>query len=286
MKIYHLPLCCLLVLLQLSCINEHKPANDHIKISDNGVNIAYTDTGKGDTALLLVHGWGLNKGYWTSQVNYFSKRFRVIAIDLPGFGESGKNRTVWNTEAYGRDVDSVIAQLHLNKVILVGHSMAGNIILQAAVNANGHVIGLVGVDNFKGVGHAETEQDKKDYAIAIDQMRHHFKPFATQYFNQALFYKTTADTIKKRILGDITKADSVIATDCMVEDNFDEVKQLQAVKKKLYLINSDYTPTDTTGLVSNHILCQIYYIHATGHFPMVEKPQEFNTALTDIIKQL
>src|ERR1700712_4580987 len=225
MRLIYLPLFYLLTLLQVSCNNATKTDNAPVKISDQGVNISYSDSGKGDTTLLLVHGWCLNKGYWTSQVNHFGKKYRVIAIDLPGFGESGKNRAVWNTEAFGRDVDSVISQLHLTKVILVGHSMAGNIVLQAAVNANDHVIGLIGVDNFKGVGHTATEQNKKDYAIAIEQMRHHFTSFATQYFNQALFYKTTADTIKKRILRDITKADSVIATDCLAEDNFNGVKQ-------------------------------------------------------------
>src|SRR6201986_3265220 len=62
-------------------------------ISDNGVKIAYTDTGKSDTTLLFVHGWCLNKRFWANQAKYFGKRYRVVAIDLPGFGESGRNRT-------------------------------------------------------------------------------------------------------------------------------------------------------------------------------------------------
>jgi pimeloyl-ACP methyl ester carboxylesterase len=280
---------CILSVLQFSCSNKHKgsTANDKpIKISDQGVNIAYSDSGKGDTTLLFVHGWGLNRSYWSNQANYFNKKYRVITIDLPGFGQSGKNRAVWNTEAYGRDVDTVISQLHLKNVVLIGHSMAGDIVLQAAVNAPDKVIGLVGVDNFKNMGHIATPQEKKEYTVTINEMKHHFKQVATQWFNQNLFYKTTADSIKMRILNDITKADSVIATACIQDDNFDEAKQLISSKKKLYLINSDYAPTDTTGFKTNHIPYQVFYIHATGHFPMVEKPKEFNTALSDILAKL
>ncbi|MDB5143182.1 MAG: Pimeloyl-ACP methyl ester carboxylesterase [Mucilaginibacter sp.] len=284
-----LPIICVIALQQSSCNSNSKDSTvtqSPIKISDQGVNIAYSDTGKGDTTLLFVHGWGINRSYWSNQVNFFSKKYRVVTIDLPGFGESGKNRAVWNTEAYGKDMDSVITQLNLKNVVVVGHSMAGHIILQAAINEPVKVIGMVGVDNFKGVGHIETPEDKKGYAVAMNELKHHFKQFATQWFNQQLFYKTTADTIKKRILNDITKADSVIAVAAIDDDGFDEAKKLAASKKKLYLINSDYTSTDTTGLKSNHIPFKVYYIHATGHFPMVEKPKEFNTALSDILTKL
>jgi pimeloyl-ACP methyl ester carboxylesterase len=289
MKSLILPIICIIALQQYSCNNgpkDSKANNTPVKVFDKGVNIVYSDSGKGDTTLLFVHGWGINRSYWLDQINFFNKKYRVVAIDLPGFGESGKNRSVWNTDAYGKDVDSVITQLNLKNVVLIGHSMAGHIILQAAINEPDKVIGMVGIDNFKSVGAIETEQDKKGYAVAMNELKHHFKPFATQWFNQQLFYKTTADTIKKRILNDIGKADSLIAVAAIEDDGFDEVKKLAVAKKKLYLINSDYTPTDTTGFKNNHIPYQLLYIHATGHFPMVEKPQEFNTALSDILNKL
>src|ERR1700743_2011859 len=101
----------LLLISQIACNNsvkESKTAENPVKVSDNGVNIAYSDTGKGDTTLLFVHGWAINRSYWSNQVSCFNKRYRVVTIDLPGFGQSGKNRNVWNTDAYGKDIDSVI----------------------------------------------------------------------------------------------------------------------------------------------------------------------------------
>ncbi|WP_426667288.1 alpha/beta fold hydrolase [Mucilaginibacter sp. McL0603] len=116
MKASILSAICILSVLQFSCnskSNKSTTADKPIKISNEGVNIVYSDSGNGDTTLLFVHGWGINRSYWSNQVNYFSKKYRVVTIDLPGFGQSGKNRNIWNTEAYGLDLDTVISQLHL-----------------------------------------------------------------------------------------------------------------------------------------------------------------------------
>jgi pimeloyl-ACP methyl ester carboxylesterase len=260
-----------------------------IAVYNDGVNIAYTDTGKSDTTLLFVHGWCINKSYWTNQAVYFGKRYRVVAIDLPGFGQSGKNRNQWNTLAFSKDVDSVIRQLKLKKVILIGHSMSGDVVLQAAVDNPKQVIGLVVVDIFKNVGKdgVQTEQAKKEYAAAIDSLKHHFKKIAFDYFNQALFYTTTTAAVKKRVLNDVAHVDTVIAAACMEpNDDFNEVTKLKAIKTKLYLINSDVEPTDTIHLATNKIPFKLLYIHATGHFPMIEKPQQFNMLLDNAIADI
>ncbi|WP_158991262.1 alpha/beta fold hydrolase [Mucilaginibacter sp. L196] len=260
--------------------------SEHKDVDDQGVNIAYTDTGKGDTTLLFVHGWCINKSYWSNQVAYFSKRYRVVAFDMPGFGGSGKNRTDWSTYAYGRDVDSVISQLKLTNVILIGHSMAGDIVLEAAIN-NPKVIGLVGIDNFKNVGHIENAASKKDFADAIAVLKHNFKSVAVPYFKQDLFSKTTSTAIQARVLNDVAHADTTIAAAALEQGNsFDELAKLHQVKMKLYLINSDVHPAGTTGLIRNKIPYQLLYIHGTGHFPMIEAPADFNLLLEKVIRDI
>ncbi|MDB5151868.1 MAG: hypothetical protein JWR54_619 [Mucilaginibacter sp.] len=256
-------------------------------VKDQGVKIDYTDTHIGDTTLLFVHGWCINKTYWSNQVAYFKKQYRVVTIDLPGFGKSGKNRNAWNTKAFGKDVTAIVTQLKLKNVILIGHSMAGDIIVQAAKNTPEQVIGLIGVDNFKsvGVGGVPSKQDSDGYKKAVDSLRHDFKKIAFEYFNQDLFYKTTSSAIKKRILNDVAHADPNIASDCMEQDNFDEAQELLKTRKKLCLINSDVKPTNSTGLKRKNIPFQIWYIHATGHFPMIEKPKEFNVLLSQAIRK-
>ncbi|TSD67244.1 alpha/beta hydrolase [Inquilinus sp. KBS0705] len=289
-KVYSIALCCIL----FACTNH--PAGNNasssktkVDIVSNNVHIAYTDSGTGDTTLLFVHGWIINKGYWSNQIDHFNKKYRVVAIDLPGFGQSGKNRKVWTTKAYGEDIKAVIDQLHLKNVILIGHSMSGDIVLQGAIDAGNNVIGLVGVDNFKGPGvpqTGDTVKAKKEYDEAVTAMKKDFVAFATSYFNQDLFYKTTADSIRKRILADVKRADPAIAIATITQDNFDEAAKLIEANKKLYMINSDYQPTDTSGLVRKKIPYKLLTIHATGHFPMIEKPNEFNTALENVIADL
>ncbi|MGY4537350.1 pimeloyl-ACP methyl ester carboxylesterase [Mucilaginibacter sp. UYNi724] len=290
MKILRLSLLLFVCPFVFACNSPHKKINLTSKVSliSNGVRIDYTDTGRGDTTLLFVHGWAINKTYWADQVAHFGKRYRVVTIDLPGFGKSGKNRTKWNTAAYGQDIKNVMNQLGLKNVILVGHSMAGSIVLQGAVDAPENVIALVGVDNFKSVGiaSADSVKDKQEYAKAISAMKKNFKAVAFDWFNQGLFYKTTSKAIKVRILNDVAHTDSTIAIATQEWDNFNDAAMLLKAKKKLFLINSDYQPTDTTGLVAKKIPYKLLIIHDTGHFPMVEKPQEFNKLLDQVIAGL
>lgn len=262
----------------------NKKADSITTVHNGGVNIAYIDTGKSDTTLLFVHGWGINKEYWSNQIAHFGKRFRVVVIDLPGFGQSGKNRDKWGTDEYAADIDSTIAQLHLKTVILVGHSMAGDIVLQAAINNPHKVIAVVGVDNFNGVGGQTTAADKKAFEGAIAEMRKNFKSAVTEYFTKDLFSKTTPEAVKKRVLDDALSADSVIATNAMEQGTgFDELAKLQEYCKKLYLINSDVHPTETKALNAAKIPYKLLITKGTGHYSFIETPDDFNKDLDEVI---
>ena len=305
---------CFFIFVEFSCRNAPSDtagiqpvAGDKADIDDQGVHIDYTDSwggsgrqggggasdgkdgdrgagvGRGDTTLLFIHGWCINKTYWSGQVAYFGKRYRVVTMDLPGFGLSGKNRNEWTSQAYGRDVDTLMSKLNCAHVILVGHSMAGDIILEAALHARGRVIGLVGVDNFKGVGQVADSLSKAEEATAINELKHHFKAMVTEYFSQSLFSKTTDSAIRKRVLGDVLQADTAVAIACQEQPDYNEAAALKAMKMPLHLISSDVTPTDTAGFRNNGIPFQIKYIHGSGHFPMVEEPAKFNALLEQTI---
>ena len=255
-------------------------------IGNDGVKIDYTDSGKGDTVLFFVHGWGINKSYWENQVNFFKDKYRVITIDLPGYGASGKNRNSWRVQDFGGDIDSVIYQLDLRNVVLVGHSMSGDIVVEAALHAPDRVITVVGVDNFKNFGEIPTAEAKKFYALVVDSMRHDFKNIVTRYFNEQLFYRTTDSSIRSRVMNDIFSGDSTIAIATMADNNYDELANVIALKKKIHLINSDVTPTDSTGFKKNNVPFDIKYIHETGHYPMIEKSAAFNEALEKIMQEI
>jgi pimeloyl-ACP methyl ester carboxylesterase len=288
-QLFYIAAAILLSYTIISCHNGNRPADvirtDSVTaIHNNGVNIAFTDTGTSDTTLLFVHGWAINKSYWSNQVAYFGKRYRVVTIDLPGFGKSGKNRDKWGTPQYASDVDSVIKELDLKKVILVGHSMAGDIVLQAAIDNPERVIGIVGVDNFKNAGKPEDPKAKEEMATAIAQLRQNFMGVALQWFNTQLFSATTSPDIKKRILDDVARADTTIAVNALEQgQGFDELVKLAEANKTLHLINSDVTPTDTSYIIAQKLRVHVYYTKGTGHFAMIEAPDEFNKDLDMVI---
>jgi pimeloyl-ACP methyl ester carboxylesterase len=65
-----------------------------------------------------------------------------------------------------------------------------------------------------------------------------------------------------------------------------ERESLGELKQKLYLINSDATPTNVEGLGKTGVDYEVNYIHATGHYPMVEKPDEFNKIMFRVLNEI
>src|SRR6478735_8344004 len=140
------------IIIFFAACNSGDESSHPVEVKNGITPIAYSKTGEGDTALVFVHGWGINKEYWKSQVDVFSKRYTVVTIDLGGQGASGKERSSYKVEDFSNDVMAVLDSLNLNKVILVGHSMGGDIILNVAYTIPERVVGFIGIDNFKDVG--------------------------------------------------------------------------------------------------------------------------------------
>jgi pimeloyl-ACP methyl ester carboxylesterase len=131
-------------------------AQDHIALSSDGVPIHYDVQGSGTIALVFVHGWCCNRGHWAGQLDHFTPHYTLVTIDLAGHGASGRDRTRWNMPSFGRDVTAVVEQLGLEQVVLIGHSMGGLVIVEAARRLPSAVIGLVGVDTWRNVEQIRT----------------------------------------------------------------------------------------------------------------------------------
>lgn len=281
----------LLFILVTSCGDSQNTSNtkvaDKIKVENQGVNIDYDDSRVGDTTLLFVHGWNIDKSYWEHQGTFFSPKYRVVAPDLPGFGRSGKNRKGWTVEEYGKDITAVLTQLDLKNVILVGHSMSGAIVIEAALKNPSRVIGVVGVDNFTNIGAVQSPQEREDVANAYKALRTNYKQVTLQYANQALFSPSTDSSVRKRVINDFVNADSVIAVDCLEQnDQYPLSERIKSLKKVLYLINSDRAGTDTLAFKKSKVPYYLFNIGPTGHYPMIEKPHEFNLLLQEAIYKM
>ncbi len=88
------------------------------------INISFTDSGEGTTVVLL-HGFLENKKMWKEYVDLFSKKNRVITIDLLGHGETDSLGYVHEMEDNANVVNEVLNHLNIKKAIILGHSMGG-----------------------------------------------------------------------------------------------------------------------------------------------------------------
>lgn len=100
-----------------------------MKIKIRDYNINYIDEGKGK-AVLLLHGWGCNLQSFTNLINLLKTKYRVLAIDYPGFGESDMLKTSFCIDDYVDIVIDFLKELKIKEVILIGHSYGGRIIIK------------------------------------------------------------------------------------------------------------------------------------------------------------
>ncbi len=96
--------------------------------ANDGVRLNYEDTGRGKP-VVLIHGGGLSKGWWSKQIPVLGRRFRVIAADTRGNGRSDKTPWGHRTARYAMDVREIIETLGLHEVTLVGWSIGARTVL-------------------------------------------------------------------------------------------------------------------------------------------------------------
>lgn len=110
--------------------------------------VAYTDSGEGD-AVVFLHGVGATKRCWAAQVHTLSSRFRCIALDYRGYGESDVPPPAEiSRESFARDVAAVMDAAGLETAVLCGNSLGGVVALEFYKQFPQRVRSLILVDSF------------------------------------------------------------------------------------------------------------------------------------------
>jgi pimeloyl-ACP methyl ester carboxylesterase len=252
--------------------------------SADGIPIAYQVKGKGDIALVFVHGWCCNKGFWDAQVPYFSKHYQVVTLDLAGHGESGSNRKEWTMQAYGHDVAAVVKKLELKKVILLGHSMGGPVIAEAARLLPKQVIGLVAVDTFINV---EQKFPKEQFDQLMAPMRKDFAKGTESFLRTWMFTpKTDAKLVEKivKVMSSAPPEVGIRSFEGMFKQ--DLLAVLKEVKVPIRCINADKLPTNIEAGKRHAVSFAVKIMKGVGHFLHMEDPETFNRLLEETVKEL
>lgn len=111
------------------------------RIQYKGKKIFFRDKGKGN-AIVLLHGFLENQSMWDYFVKKLSAEYRVITIDLPGFGKSESFGRIHLMEQMAVCVNRVLKECAVNKCLLLGHSMGGYVTLAFASKYPGKLKGF------------------------------------------------------------------------------------------------------------------------------------------------
>jgi pimeloyl-ACP methyl ester carboxylesterase len=146
----------------------------------SGITVGYDDVGSGGNALLLVHGHPFDRSMWQPQVETFarSSRWRVIAPDLRGYGESSVVPGKTTFDAFAADIAALLDHLRIQNVVLGGLSMGGQIVMEFCRLYPERVRGILLAATFSK---AETDEGKKNRAIMADRLlREGMEPYAEE----------------------------------------------------------------------------------------------------------
>ncbi|VTT98855.1 3-oxoadipate enol-lactonase OS=Marinobacter sp. EN3 GN=Q673_10665 PE=4 SV=1: Abhydrolase_6 [Gemmataceae bacterium] len=263
-----------------------EPVKKTVKASD-GLSIACDIRGKGDTALVFLHGWGGDREYWKHQADAFAADYTVVTLDQAGHGASGKERKVWTVEALAGDVESVVKDLKLKRVVLVGHSMGGSVALLAAKKLPGTVVAVVGVDTLQDAEMKRPDDTVKSLTAGLE------KDFKVTVGGMAAgLLSEKSDAKLKEWIGEKAASREPAIAIALIKDLFalDQKKAFKEAGVPVRCVNSSggfpfFTPTavETNKKYADY---DAVTIPDVGHYPMLEKPKEFNDKLRDVLKRL
>ncbi|HEY5565918.1 MAG TPA: alpha/beta hydrolase [Gammaproteobacteria bacterium] len=251
--------------------------------SVDGIAIHSSAVGTGPT-IVFVHGWTCDSSSWVGQVPAFASEYRVITLDLPGHGQSQSPRDgKFSMDLFARAVEAVRADANAERIVLVGHSMGVPVIRRYALSYPDRVAGLVAVDgplDMRGPPPSQLSQGPppmtgpEGLATRESLIRTMFVPETPVALQEQILSMmlgapetTAAGAMAAMFDPSIRSADVVQAPALAIYAGTARVPDAQATKE----IFPNYESTQVAG---------------TGHFLMMEKPEEFNRLLTAFLERI
>jgi len=256
-----------------------------LALTPDSVHIDYRVWGKGEPAVVLIHGWACDAAYWHAQIDALKSKYTVVAVNLAGHGGSERNRTDWSMGNYGEDVATVVRQLKNRQIVLVGHSMGGDVALEASRRIGDRVIGIIAVDSLKSIGLPPMPAKEIEHQLA--PFRENFIEATRNYVTDKLFEKGADPTLVQKVAYDMSlepPAVGVASLQSLLQMDFSKV--LPDIHIPVLAINSDLGATDAARISKSLPGFKVDVVEHTGHFLMMEAPDRFNPVLAKDIESL
>jgi pimeloyl-ACP methyl ester carboxylesterase len=249
----------------------------------DGLSIHSSSVGTGP-AIVFVHGWTCDSSSWAGQVPGFTKEYRVITLDLPGHGQSDSPKDgKFSMDLFARAVEAVRAEAGAERIVLVGHSMGAPVIRQYARSYPNRVAGLVAVDgplDMRGFPPPQLGQAPPPVS-GPDGLK------AREGMIRSMFVAATPVTLQEQILSMMLNAPEATAAGAMAAMFDPAIRWTDVIRAPALSVYAGTAQVPdaakTKELFPNHEATQIA---GTGHFLMMEKPEEFNRVLTAFLDKI
>jgi len=252
--------------------------------SADGVAIHYEVHGAGEPTLVLVHGWTNSRGIWGEHPQTLARHHRVVALDLAGHGASGAERTTWSMDAFGEDVAAVVERLGLERVVLVGFSMGGAVVLEAAERMPERTAGIVFIDTFHDPGMAP--------ANTADQMEATFRAnWGDTAFLRAFALTPDAPDSLVRYLAGMMPAQPhehwfAIMRGFQSWMANQREPTLQGIRAPVAAINTTSRPTNVEPMRAYAPAFTVDTLHGVGHAGiLLQRVEDFDAHLLAIVER-
>jgi sigma-B regulation protein RsbQ len=250
--------------------------------SVDGVKIHSTVSGKGPRTVIFVHGWTCDSTSWNGQVPALSKTYRVVTMDLPGHGQTGLPADgKFSMDLFARAVEAVRGEVGADKIVLVGHSMGAPVIRQYARLYPQRVAGLVAVDGPLDLRQFGRPGGGMPSMTGADGLKNREAMIRT------MFTPETPASLQQQILTMMLHAPEATAAGAM-DAMFDPALRKDDVMPVPALAVYAGTNKPPNAATIKQVLprYEATQMAGTGHFLMMEKPDEFNRLLTAFLAKV
>lgn len=244
----------------------------------------YTDAGSGDT-LVFLHGFCESKEIWTEFMKPLQRKFRTIALDLPGFGAKANKAGNFTMEFMAHSVKEQLSELGVKQCILIGHSMGGYVSM-AFAEKYGQI--LNGLCLFHSSALPDTEEKKESRDKTIDYVDRHgvdnfINPFVEPLFFQENRHRLRSEIDLMKQIGKQTPKESVLGALAAMRDRLDRAAVLTQLKCPVLFLfgKEDGAVPLEKALEQCHLPhnSMVYFLGKTGHMGMFERTYETRKAI-------
>lgn len=280
----------LLQVLQVLCVftflSLHVWGQEDHFVKAHGVKLHYVSYGDQQQTVVLVHGWACDNEFWREQIPALSPHWRVIAVDLPGFGKSDKPHVAYTPQYFSDALYAMLSDAHATHIYLVGHSMGGTVVRQYTHDHPSTVAALVIVDSRSLLQGEDLGRPYPERKHLVDELYGPDEQESARKDIMRMFTDQTSPALQQEILHKMLATPAYVAASAM-QGLLTPVKWSQD-PTQLPTLALYRSPVSNDALHALHTMfphLQFKLYPGAGHFLMLEQPQDFNQQLVQFFDQ-